>query len=108
MTYGLRFDFKKTVSLITDTRYFEGIEDLFKAEVVIISVVFFEERPGIDHLSFPDVKRIIRKMKPKTAILTHFGMTMLAHKPRVLAQELSQELRTEVIAAYDGMRLDLP
>lgn len=107
LTYGLRFDFKKTVSLITDTRYFEGIEELYKAEVVIINVVFYEDRPGIDHLSFNDAKRIIQNMKPKTAILTHFGMTMLTHKPHILAEELTQELNLPVLAAYDGMKFEL-
>ncbi len=106
-TYGLNFDFKKTVSLITDTRYFEGIEDMYKADIVIINVVFFEERPAIEHLSLPDAKRIIEKIKPETAILTHFGMTMLTHKPHLLAEQLSVELNREVIAAYDGMRFDL-
>ena len=107
-TYGLRFDFKKTVSLITDTKYFAGIEDVYKADIVIINVVFYEERPTVEHLSFIDAKEIIKKIKPEAAILTHFGMTMLAHKPHVLARELSNELDTEVIAAYDGMRFDLP
>ena len=75
---------------------------------MIINVVFYEERPGVEHLSFIDAKEIIKKIKPEAAILTHFGMTMLAHKPHVLARELSNELDTEVIAAYDGMRFDLP
>lgn len=112
-TYGLRFHFegsvrsKKTISLITDTKYFEGLEDLYKADVVIINVVFFEEHPNIEHLSLPEVKRIIQAIKPKVAILTHFGMTMLKNKPNLLAQKLSEQLKLEVVAAYDGMRFDL-
>lgn len=107
LTYGLRFDFRQSVSLITDTRYFDGLENAYKADIVIINVVFYEDRPGIEHLSFADARRIIENIRPKTSILTHFGMTMLAHKPHLLAERLSQELNLEVIAAYDGMKFSL-
>ena len=126
LTYGLRFDFTpleatgqpenrkrsltgftQSVSLITDTRYYQGLEELYKADVVIVNVVFYEERPGIDHLSFNDCKKIIKDIRPGTAILTHFGMTMLKNKPRILAKKLSEELNLEVIAAYDGMKFNL-
>lgn len=50
---------------------------------------------------------MIRQIRPKKAILTHFGMTMLKAKPRLLAEGLSKKLKTEVIAAYDGMKLVL-
>ena len=106
-TYGLLFDFKPSVSLIADTKYYEGIEELYRADVVIINVVFYEDRPGIEHLSLPDARKIIQDMKPQTAILTHFGMTMLTHKPHILAEDLSDELNTRVLAAYDGMKFIL-
>ena len=106
-TYGLIFDFGFSLALISDTKYFPGLEQLYKADVVIINVVFYEERPGVDHLSLPDVQKIIQNIKPKTTILTHFGMTMLQHKPHILAERLSRELGTEVLAAYDGMKFDL-
>lgn len=112
-TYGLRFYFEgsaknnKTVSLITDTKYFEGLEDLYKADIVIINVVFFAEHPNIEHLSLPEAIKIIQAIKPKVTILTHFGMTMLKNKPHLLVQELSEQLKLEVVAAYDGMRFDL-
>lgn len=107
MTYGLKFDFAKTVSLIADTDYFQGMEDLYKADILIINVVFYEDRPGVEHLSFPEVRKIIAAIRPKSAILTHFGMTMLRNKPHILAQDLSRELKLEVIAAYDGMKFPL-
>ena len=107
LTYGLRFNLGQTVSLITDTRYYDELASLYKADVVIINVVFYEERPGVDHLSFLKAKKIIEDIQPKVAILTHFGMTMLAHKPHLLAKQLSRELNREVLAAYDGMKFNL-
>ena len=107
-TYGLKFAFgKKEVSFITDTRYFEDIDKFYKAEVIVINTVFYEPRPGIDHLNLDDVKEIILKIQPRTAILTHFGMSMLRAKPHEIAQRLSKEMGIEILAAYDGMSYPL-
>ncbi|MFH0913313.1 MAG: MBL fold metallo-hydrolase, partial [Candidatus Omnitrophota bacterium] len=105
-TYGLKFNIKNTsVSLLTDTKYFKGLEDFYKTDVLIICVVFFEPREGIDHLSLSDAEILIKDIKPKKAILTHFGMTMLQAKPHLQAEGLSKRTGIEVLAAYDGMTL---
>ena len=107
-TYGLKFKINKTtIGLITDTRYFPELVDFYKADILIISTVFFEPRQGIDHLSLKDAGMIISKLNPKKAVLTHFGMTMLKAKPSIQAEKLSRALGIEVVAAYDGMTLDL-
>ncbi len=103
-TYGIKFNIHKTsVSLLTDTKYFKELENFYKTDTLIISVVFFEHRAGIDHLCLADVEQLISQIRPRKAILTHFGMTMLAAKPHIQAQELSLKLGIEVQAAYDGM-----
>ena len=108
-TYGLKFNFGKTsVSYITDTCYFDELINCYKADIVIISVVFYEPRSGVDHLGLQDAIRIIKEIKPKAAILTHFGMSMLRAKPHEIALKISKELGINVIAAYDGMTLKLP
>jgi ribonuclease BN (tRNA processing enzyme) len=105
-TYGLKFNLNgASVGLITDTRYFPELTSFYKTDILIISVVFLEKRLGIDHLSLNEAALIIKELKPKKAVLTHFGMTMLKAKPMVQAQKLSQALGIEVIAAYDGMKL---
>jgi phosphoribosyl 1,2-cyclic phosphodiesterase len=106
-TLGLKFKIKNTsISLLTDTRYFKGLNKFYQTDIIIICVVFKEPRPGIDHLSLDDAAQIISDIKPKKAILTHFGMTMLKAKPRIQAEELSKKLGIEVIAAGDGMSLE--
>jgi phosphoribosyl 1,2-cyclic phosphodiesterase len=106
-TYGLKFNLNKTsISLITDTRYFKELENFYKAQLLIICVVFFQPRPGIDHLNLSDAEHIIGSLKPKKAIITHFGMTMLKARPHIQAEKLSQRLGIEVVAAYDGMTLN--
>lgn len=107
-TYGLKFHLeKKGISLIVDTRYFKELENVYKANVLIIHTVFSSPHPDIDHLCLEDTIKLIRNIKPKTTILTHFGMTMLKAKPHLIAQQLKERLKTEVISAYDGMRFEL-
>lgn len=105
-TYGLKFKIKNTsVSLLTDTKYFAALADFYRTDILIIYVVFFEAHTGIDHLCFSEAENLIKDLKPKKAILTHFGMTMLKAKPHILAENLSQKLGRGVLAAYDGMSI---
>lgn len=106
-TYGIRFKSdKKEVALLTDTQYFNGIEEHFKADVLIINTVFYEQRPGVEHLGFEDAKKIILNIKPQKAVLTHFGMSMLKAGPHALAKAFSWETGMNVVAATDGMVVD--
>lgn len=106
--YGLKFKIKNTsIGILTDTKYFKELQSFYKVDVLIICVVFFEPRPGIDHLCLADAEQLIREIKPKKTILTHFGMTMLKSKPHIQAEELSSNTNIEVLAAYDGMTLEI-
>jgi len=106
--YGFNIYGKNTsISIITDTKYFENIESYYKGDVLILNVVFFKENKKFQHLSLADAEKIISKNKPKLAIMTHFGMTMIKAKPWELAEKLTKKLKTKVIAASDGMEIDL-
>jgi phosphoribosyl 1,2-cyclic phosphodiesterase len=107
-TYG--FVFKTPghrFSWITDTKIFDSLASHYKAEMVIINVLSYEKRIPVDHLSLPDAESLIREIKPKTAVLTHFGMTMWREKPWDIEQRVSDATGVRVIAARDGMLLDL-
>ena len=86
------------------------VEEL-RPDVAIVDVAM----PGLNGIeatrqirqSCPEVKTIIEKLRPKAAILTHFGMTMWRAKPWELAERLTQETGIAVIAARDGMKFDL-
>lgn len=107
-TYGFVFRTPRhTFSWITDTGYFEDLAGHYEGDLVIVNVVRAKPGPPIGHLSLPEAKRIIEEMKPRVAILTHFGMTMWRAKPWELAGELSDETGVRVIAARDGMQFDL-
>jgi len=109
-TYGLNFRISpRTLSWITDTRFFSELPILYRGEILVIHVVRLKPIGGepIDHLSIEDVKSILKKAKPRLTILTHFGMTMIKAKPWVIAAELEKELGLKIIAASDGMKIDL-
>ena len=107
-TYGILFRTPEhTFSYIADSRYFDGLCHSYGGELLIINVVRLEANHPFDHLSVPDAEHIITELKPKVAILTHFGRTMWQAKPWEVAQRLSQDTGVKVIAARDGMRFDL-
>lgn len=109
-TYGINFRLRgRRLSMITDTRYFPELADLYRGEVLILHVVRLKPvgDDPIDHLSVEDAKAIIRKVRPRLAVLTHFGMTMIRAKPWKVAAEMENELGIRVIAASDGLKLDL-
>ena len=95
-----------SVSYIADTRYFPELAEFYRADVVIMNVV----RPSaseLDHLSAPDAGELVKAMRPRLTVLTHFGMRMLSAKPWVIAREMSERTGCKVVAASDGMLLDL-
>lgn len=114
-TYGMIFNTGRHVfSYVADSRNFDGLRKYAGSELLIINVVFLEPRPPTDdpltptdHLSVPDAEEIIVELKPKVAILTHFGMTMWRAKPWEIAQKLTEKTGIKVIAARDGMKFDL-
>ncbi len=114
-TYGMVFKtVKHTFSYIADTRYFEELKNYYSAELLIINLVFLKPRPPADnpltpadHLAVPDAERMIREIQPKTAILTHFGMSVWQAKPWQIAAEMTENTGVRVIAARDGMKFDL-
>ncbi len=107
-TYGMVFQVAgHSFAYIADTRYFDGLCRSYQSELLIINMVLTEPRPLIDHLSIPDVERIVKEIKPRIAIISHFGMHVWQARPWLIAEELSQKTGVRVIAARDGMKFDL-
>ena len=107
-TYGLNIKIKNSIiSLISDTKYFNGLESHYNGDILIFNVVLLEEKDHIMHLSINDVEKIINKNKPKLSIITHFGMTVIKSKPWEIAENLSNKLNLNIIAATDGKEIDL-
>ncbi len=112
-TYGIVFKTPRyTISFIVDSRFFPDLIDKYKkSDLIIINVVRYDGKGGkkldVDHLNLEDVKKIIKGIRPKQAILTHFGMTMIRSKPWEIAEKIEKEIGIKTIAASDGMEFDL-
>ena len=107
-TYGMVFRTPRhTFAYVADTSPFDKLHQSYASELLIINMVLTEPRPPIDHLSIPDVEYMIKEIKPKVAILSHFGMHVWQAKPWTIAEKLSQQTGVRVIAARDGMKFDL-
>jgi ribonuclease BN (tRNA processing enzyme) len=110
-TYGIKFHCGgQVIAFLADTLYFDGLAAAYAdADVLVVNVV--RRRPHesgtVMHLTLDDARRVIAEVRPRRAVLTHFGMTMLTARPRELAARMSEELGLEVIAATDGMTLAL-
>ncbi len=107
-TLGYRIEWSGgTICHIVDTRFFPELIEAYRGDLLILNVVLHdpddEKIAFIEHLNVNDARRLIEAIRPKTAILTHFGMTMLRARPWELADRLTEETGVKVIAARDGM-----
>ena len=110
-TYGVRFHRGPgDLSFLVDTAWFEGLAQSYAgSDVLVLNVVRHQPygKARILHLTLDEAERVIADVRPRRAVLTHFGMTMLKARPHELAAAMSDRLGIEVIAARDGMTLDL-
>jgi ribonuclease BN (tRNA processing enzyme) len=109
-TYGFNFHLAgATISYITDTKFHPDLLTQYPGDLLLLNVVLLTGNPErqIDHLSLDDVRLLLKKTRARTVVLTHFGMRMLQAKPWELAERLSEETGVKVIAARDGMTLDM-
>ena len=100
-----------TISYTADTSYFEKLSYYHKnADILIASVL----RPGIlgnesisGHMCTGNFKNLINEVKPKLAIMTHFGFKMLNDDPILEAKLIKEETGVPTLAAFDGMQVNI-
>jgi phosphoribosyl 1,2-cyclic phosphodiesterase len=107
-TYGFVFEAAEgTIGYIADTEYFPELAKAFGADHLIINVLRLQPTEELLHMSAPQAQELIAAIKPKAAVLTHFGMTVWRAKPWEIAERMSQATGIKVVAARDGMRYEL-
>lgn len=110
-TYGLHFVYDGLrVAYLPCGRYFDALAADYAAhhpDALLINVLRFRDQMNVDHLTWSDARRIVAEVRPKVAVFGHFGTKMLEAEPPRLAEKLEDELGIRVIAAYDGLVLDL-
>jgi phosphoribosyl 1,2-cyclic phosphodiesterase len=110
-TYGLHFTYAgRTVSYLPCGRYFDGLAQDYashKPDVLIVNVLRYRDSMDVDHLTFDHAREVLNLVRPRVAVMQHFGTKMLEQQPERLARELEDALGMRVIAAYDNMLLDV-
>lgn len=111
-TYGFRFGEPSDgrpapLGWVTDSKYYDGIAEDHRADVLLIHTVLARSRPELPHLGLDDAERIIAEARPRLAVITHYGMQVWRAHPWEVAAEISQRTGVEVKAARDGMVLEL-
>jgi phosphoribosyl 1,2-cyclic phosphate phosphodiesterase len=94
--YGFRIG---NFAYITDANYIpeESKEKLYGVKYLVVNALRKEKH--ISHFSLREAVDFIREISPKKAFITHISHQMGLHK------DVSKELPSEIILAYDGLSL---
>lgn len=96
------------ISYTADTSNFDKLAEYHNdADILIASVL----RPGNTtirgHMCSKNFADLIREVKPKLAIMTHFGLKMINANPISEAKRITRKTHIKTLAAFDGMSLDI-
>ncbi len=100
----------KTIGYTSDTEYFDEMSKFFKnCDVLIANTLKPKRDKWKGHFTIEDAKILFEKTKPKLGIMSHFNIFhhFKNKKPEEYARDLSEELNLNIIAAKDGMKINL-
>lgn len=104
---GLKFlapDF--TLVYTSDTGYSKNIIKEYKgADILIINTPSPGEEKTEDQLNSETAAKIISEVKPKLAIISHFGIKMLKADPIYEGREIQKKTGVQVLVAKEGMTI---
>jgi len=93
-----------TLTYTGDTAYsVETLSGYENSNVLILNVPCLKKEENKDNLCKEDAIKIIKKVNPRLAIITHFGINFLKADPLYEVREIQKETNCQVIAAKDGM-----
>ena len=110
-TYGYRLSFGGyTAAHVTDTFWMDELPQAYAG--VDLLVLNTTRLTGGDrrmlHLGVDEAERLVAAIRPRLAVLTHFGMQVVRAGPDRLALAMSERTGVPVIAARDRLSLPLP
>jgi len=106
---GLRIESKDgVISMTGDTSLKEEVfKEHMGCDVLVLSVTRPLQARIPHHLATEDAAEIAKAVKPKLALLTHFGMRFIGANPEVQANWVEKETGIRTVSAWDGMSLTL-
>lgn len=110
-TYGYRLSFDGyTAAHVTDTFWTDALPEAYAgADLLVVNTTRLKggDRRML-HLGADDAERLVSAVRPRLAVLTHFGMQMVRAGPDRIALGISERTGIPVIAARDRLSLPLP
>jgi ribonuclease BN (tRNA processing enzyme) len=98
---------KISIGYTGDTSFFpELIDELKGSDILILNNLEPFGYRSDDHLSSDDSVRLISAIRPRLAIITHFGQKILEENPIYQARDIQRRTNVQTIAARDGLIID--
>ena len=98
---------KFVVGYTSDTGFFSKLVDEFKGcDILIVNTLKPNGMKLKGHMNSDDVVKLLKGVKPKIAVLQHFGSSMLKANPVYEAREIQKQSGVQTIAAQDGLVID--
>jgi ribonuclease BN (tRNA processing enzyme) len=83
----------------------ELLESLAGTDILIMNVPYSENKGENLNLDTEAAISLVSKIRPKIAVLTHFGLDMLKEDPLIAAREVQRITGIQTIAARDGLAI---
>ncbi|MBT4151187.1 hypothetical protein HOE52_04440 [Candidatus Woesearchaeota archaeon] len=102
---GFKFFFPKfTLSYTGDTAFSEElVQQLSGTDILILNVPYPGNKAEGKNLDTESAIKMISQVRPRLAIITHFGLEMLKADPLNEAREIQRITGVQTIAAQDGL-----
>jgi ribonuclease BN (tRNA processing enzyme) len=98
-----------TIGYTSDTQYTQDIEKQYEGcDILILNVLYplgTKKDDSNSGLTGDDAVKIIKKVHPRLAVITHFGIKMVKADPLNEAREIQKMTGVQTIAAKDGTGL---
>ena len=110
-TYGYRLTAPGlSIGHVVDTFWMDALPDAYaRVDVLLVNTTRLQ---GGDrrllHLGADDAERLVAAVRPRLAVLTHFGMQLVRNGPDRVALAISERTGVPTVAARDGQALPLP
>ena len=103
--FVLEMDGKK-IGYTSDTEYFDGISQHYAGcDALIVNNIKSTQDGLKGHMHSAVTEKLLSEAKPKLAIITHMGMSLLRAGPEKEAEKIAKASGVKAIAAKDGMKL---
>jgi ribonuclease BN (tRNA processing enzyme) len=95
-----------TLGYTGDTAFRKEISVSFEGcDILILNMTFPGNEKSDNHLNREGVIKMVAHIKPKLAILTHFGFEMLRGDPLIEARQIQLSTGIQTISAHDGLSI---